>query len=110
MSKRNFIIDGNVKMVFGKVSARKYDAWFEYLPKKVQADFDYCTADSTTFIQYRGEWYDIGNFTMLSNPIVYKGIKFIGMYGTSWSTGLLLSVNDDGMYKIVDFYTTSIIE
>jgi hypothetical protein len=82
------------------------------MPEKYKADFDYIDAeefDSHNFVEYKGVWYDLGEFTRISHE--YWGVsgieKIKEWHGISYDSafsGVLIKLCKDSDYVIMASY------
>jgi len=79
------------------------------LPEKVKSEFDYMNnVDDGTFVLYKGEYYDLGDFLKVDDgymgalsKIDWHGIKSLGFF-----EALLISISNCGsQYRIGRFLT-----
>lgn len=78
------------------------------LPKKQRKEFNYLNDEefeTRNFAKYRGNYYDIGEFTTTSNMSMFKGI-WDGYMSDSYFSGVLIKLSSDGeRYKVGMFYS-----
>lgn len=76
------------------------------MPEKYKVDFDYIDADEFdlhNFVEYKGIWYDLGEFMRID----YPNGTFKGWHGLSHDdafSGVLIKLCKDSDYVIVGSY------
>lgn len=76
------------------------------LPKSKRKDFDYIEDDmdfnNNQFVQYRGDYYDLGEFLRIENNSDLKGWN--GYSSDTYFSGTLIKICEDNDYVIMGQY------
>jgi hypothetical protein len=68
------------------------------LPERVRGDFDYLDSDefeSHSFVQYRGHYYDVGEFMRIPDTSPFALAGFDGYAADSYFSGVLIAFSED---------------
>jgi hypothetical protein len=85
------------------------------LPEKVWKDFDYLKYEEFkehSFIRYKGEYYDLGEFMHIDKKTFGIGeaprpfMKWDGYMNDTYFSGIVIKISSDGeRYKVGRFYS-----
>lgn len=96
-----------MEIITNNVPRDVVDAW--ELPAEVRKDFDYLQWDklesgehSASFIKYRGEWYDLGDFMTTHSPGVNDVLgRWDGYISDSFFSGIVVRYADSQCETVV---------
>ena len=81
------------------------------LPKKQRKEFSYIKSqqefDTTNFAKYRGNYYDVSDFSHIGDRMGYGEFKsWHGIVSDTYFSGIVIKLSSDGeRYKIGRFYS-----
>jgi hypothetical protein len=98
-----------VRVITNNVPRDIIDAW--ELTAEERADFDYLDwpaiedgRDSASFLRYRGELYDFGEFMAWDNPASPTWQGWDGYRSDSYFSGIVVRYVDDGERVVAGLY------
>ena len=83
------------------------------LPEKAQEFFDYVDPESrwdARFVKYKGEWWDVFEFTRLGSGGDFALAGWEGICSTSIGTAIMVKFEEEfgELYPVMGFYVTPI--
>ena len=87
--------DGHDPINIWDIEETEFIYW-EDLTDAEKEEFDYGSADSSTFFKYRDEVYDLGNFPRVEEGGPFARAGWHAIQGMSYWDGILVAIDDSG--------------
>lgn len=97
-------LQGEIPMIKTNKHYRPILTWYD-LTDKEQADIidDYDTVQESSFFRYKGQVYDLNDF--MREPCEVDGQTWDASHGTSYFSGVVINLSNDGDSIQVGYWT-----